>query len=220
MEVIGHILPIALAVAISSVPITATIVLLLSDGRSRSAAPFLIGWVLGMLITVTITSLAAQAIPVGRTRRQADTALGVIAIVVGLAIIVLAIVSWRRARKSPAEMPKWVSSIGALGPWRSSGVGFLLNLRPKGLLLAIAAGLTIRADAVSVGNAVFAIVVYTVIGASTVAVPIIATLAAPARMEPRLLRAREWLDTHGDALTNVILLFIGVVVVGTGIGWL
>ncbi len=220
MLVIGHILPIALAAALSTVPITATIVLLLSPGRSRSAAPFLIGWVLGMFLTVSLTSLAAQAIPVGRTPRQADTALGVVAIMVGISLIVLAIVSWRRARRMPAQLPKWVSSIGTLGPWKALGVAFVLNLRPKGLLLAIAAGLTIRADSDSLGNAVFAIVVYTVIGASTVAGPIIATLAAPARMEPRLLRAQGWLGAHGEVLTDLILIFIGVVVIGAGIGWL
>ncbi len=217
MPVIGHILPIALAVAISSVPITATIILLLSPSRSRSAAPFLIGWVLGIFATVTLASLAAQAIPVGRTRRQADTALGVLAIIVGVALIVLAIASWRRARLNPPQLPKWLGSLESIGPWQSLGVALLLNLRPKGLLLAIAAGLTIRGDAESVSDAVFAIVVYTVIGASTVAVPIIATLAAPARMEPRLVRAREWLDAHGEAVTNIILIFIGVVIVGAGI---
>lgn len=220
MQAIGHILPIALAVAISSVPITATIILLLSPNRSRSAAPFLIGWVLGMFVLVTLASLAAQAIPVGRTRRQPDTALGIIAIVVGIALIVLAIASWRRARRHAAEVPKWVGSIGSLGPWSSFGVALLLNFRPKALLLAIAAGLTIRADAGTMSDAVIAIIVYTAIGASTVAVPIIATLAAPVRMEPRLLRAREWLTAHGEIVTNLILLFIGVVVVGAGMAWL
>jgi hypothetical protein len=36
-------------------------------------------------------------------------------------------------------------------------------------------------------------------------------------MEPRLVRAREWLDAHGEAVTNIILIFIGVVTVGAGI---
>ena len=46
LDAIGHVLPIALAVAISSVPIMATILILLSPKRGRSALPFLIGWVL------------------------------------------------------------------------------------------------------------------------------------------------------------------------------
>jgi hypothetical protein len=58
------------------------------------------------------------------------------------------------------------------------------------------------------------------IGSSTVAVPIIATLASPGRSEQRLVRAREWLTAHGEAITDVILVFIGVVVIGAGLAWL
>ncbi len=216
MPAVGHILPIALAVAISSVPITATIIILLSPTRSRSAAPFLIGWALGLFVAVALATLAAQAIPLGQTRRQADTTLGIIAIIVGACMIVLAVTSWKRAVTRQRELPTWLSTIGSLGPWQSFAVGMVLNMRPKGLLLAVAAGLTIRADAEEMRDAILAIVVYTIIGASTVAVPTIATLAAPTRMEPRLVRAREWLDAHGQAVTNVILLFIGVVVAGAG----
>ena len=50
LQAIGHILPIALAVAISSVPIMATILILLSPKRAQSAIPFLIGWVLGIAV--------------------------------------------------------------------------------------------------------------------------------------------------------------------------
>jgi hypothetical protein len=59
--------------------------------------------------------------------------------------------------------------------------------------------------------------VYTVIGASTVAVPIILTLAAPARAEPRLVAAKEWMLRHGAFLADVILAVIGLVVVALGV---
>ena len=63
MQAIGHILPFAVAVALSSVPIMATIFILLSPNRSRSSLPFLIGWVLGIAVVVTLCTLGAQAIP-------------------------------------------------------------------------------------------------------------------------------------------------------------
>jgi hypothetical protein len=59
--------------------------------------------------------------------------------------------------------------------------------------------------------------VYTVIGASTVALPIIVTLAAPGRAEPRLIAAKEWMLRHGAFLTDLILAVIGLVIVGLGI---
>jgi hypothetical protein len=100
----------------------------------------------------------------------------------------------------------------------SFGLAFILNLRLKSLLLASAAGLALRADADSAAEAVIWLVVYTVIGASTVAVPIIATVLSPARTEPRLIASREWLTRNGELLTGIILLIIGVIVIVIGVG--
>ncbi|MFD4421266.1 GAP family protein [Agromyces sp. NPDC058484] len=219
LQAIGHILPIALAVALSSVPIMATILILLSPRRAQSAIPFLIGWVLGIVSVVSLCTLAAQAIPTSRSSRQPDTVIGIGEIVVGSALIVIGIVAWRRARANPsADMPKWLSAVGSLRPWASFGVAFALNVRPKGLLLAIAAGLALRGDDLSFGQSVVAILVYTIIGSSTVAVPIIVSLAAPERMEPRLLSAKDWITRNNGAITSLILALIGVVIIGTGLG--
>jgi hypothetical protein len=218
VQAIGHILPFAVAVALSSVPIMATIFILLSPNRARSSLPFLIGWVIGLVLVVSAAALIAQVVPTARLPRQPDTAVGGIEILVGLALVVLAIVTLRHARRQTEHnVPKWLKSAGNLGPWEAFGLSLLLNVRPKALLLAIAAGLTIRADADSLTDALVAILIYTVIAASTVAVPIIGTLAAPARMEPRLVSARGWLIRNGEALGAVIGLVIGVVIVGMGI---
>jgi hypothetical protein len=219
LQALGHILPIALAVAISSVPIMATILILLSPKRSQSALPFLIGWVLGIATVVTLCTIGAQAIPTSRSSRRPDTVIGTAEILVGLALIVIAIIAWLRARRNPTDaMPKWLNTVSSFGPWASFGVAFALNVRPKGLLLAIAAGLALRGDGVSTVESAVAIAIYTIVGASTVAVPIIVTLAAPVRMEPRLLAMKDWIARNSGAVTALILLLIGVVIIGTGLG--
>ncbi|MDY0910444.1 GAP family protein [Microbacterium sp. CFBP9034] len=218
MEAIGHIIPIAVAVAVSSVPIMATILILLSPNRARAALPFLIGWVIGILLVVTVFTLVAQVVPTARTQRQPDTAVAVLETLVGVVIVALSVISFRRSRHHPEPaMPDPLKARRSLGPWEAFGLAFVLNLRPKALLLAIAAGLSIRADASSTSDALISIAIYTVIGASSVAVPIIATLAAPKKMEPKLVDAREWLTRNGGLLTSLILFFIGIVVIGMGI---
>ena len=218
-QAIGHILPIALAVAISSVPIMATILILLSPRRSQSAVPFLIGWVLGIATVVSLCTAFAQLIPTARSPRRPETAIGSAEILVGIALIVIAVVAWRRARANPSTtMPKWLNAVGSLGPLASFGVAFALNLRPKGLLLAIAAGLALRGDGLTVGESAVAIAIYTVVASSTVAVPIIVTLASPKRMEPRLVSAKEWISRNNGIITAIILVMIGVVIIGTGLG--
>ena len=44
-QAIGQLLPIALAAAVSSIPITATILILVSDRRDEAALPYLLGLV-------------------------------------------------------------------------------------------------------------------------------------------------------------------------------
>jgi hypothetical protein len=219
VEAIGHILPIALAVAISSVPIMVTIYILLSSSRARAALPFMIGWVIGILLVITVCALVAQLVPTPRIGRRPETAVGAIEILVGLALIVLGFLTIRRARHvAEPSMPSFLDPKRTLGPWQAFGVAMILNVRPKGLLLAIAGGLTIRGDASSTTEALVAILVYTLIGSSTVVVPIIATLVAPRKMEPRLTSARSWIARNGEVLTGIIVIMIGVVIVGMGIG--
>ena len=218
LEAIGHILPISVAVALSSVPITAMLVILLSRNRNRSAVPFLIGWVAGLALVVTVFTLFGRALP-GRTPNAVQAVVGRGEVLIGLALIVVAIVGWTRAAREPrtSDAPRWVAAVGSLGPWSCLGVALILNVRPKALLLAAAAGLSLHGEHLDPSSSVIVIGVYTLISASTVAAPIIATLIAPDRMEPSLLRARAFISKYGPIATAVIMLMIGVVVVGDGL---
>lgn len=215
---VGPVVPIAVAVAVSSVPIMTTFFILLSPNRPRSALPFLLGWVGGIAIVVSACAFFAYGVPTPRSSRQPDTAVGTLEILAGAGLIALAAVTWvRRHHRTapPASAPGHPRANP--GPWSALGLGIILNLRPKGLLLAIAGGLAIRADAEDLPAAVVAVAVYTVIGASTVAVPIILTLAAPARAEPRLVSANGWMLRNGPLVTNLVMIVIGLVVVGLGV---
>jgi hypothetical protein len=218
LEAILHVLPISVAVALSSVPILATIVILLSPKRAQSSVPFLIGWVLGMLVVVVFFMLTAQAVPTPRSPRRPDTVIGTLEIIVGAAIAAIAVLEWIRARRHPSTtMPKWLEAVDSFGPWSAFGVALLLNVRPKALLLAIAAALALRGDGLTPGDSVLPIAVYTVIGASTVAAPIILTLAAPERMAPRLVAMKDWVSRNMKSVTAVILLLIGLAIIWTGV---
>ncbi|MFB9307624.1 hypothetical protein BJY17_002902 [Agromyces hippuratus] len=217
LQAIGHILPIALAVALSSVPLMATIVILLSPKR-ESALPYLIGWVLGMAALVFICTVSTQAVPTPRSARQPDVAVGVGEMIVGAGLIVIGIISWRRARRNPTDaMPAWLGKMESIGPWSAFGLGVALNIRPKEILLALAAGLAVRGAGLSGSEAAIVILVYTLIGASTVAVPVIATLIDAKGMQPRLLKMKEWLTRNNRVVTSLILLMVGVFIIGSGL---
>jgi threonine/homoserine/homoserine lactone efflux protein len=218
MLLLVHLVPLAVALAVSSVPIMVTIFILLSTSRSRAAMPFLIGWVLGIVLAVCLAALLSRAVPTARTERHPDTAVGIVEIIVGVALLALALFGWFHPRaKAASATPGWLRSSTNMGPWTAVGLGLILNARPKSILLAIAAGLSLHADADQPAELIIGVLVYTIIAASTVAVPIIATTAAPARMEPQLVRAHDWLGRNGHVLTCVILALVGVFVVVMGI---
>ena len=154
--------PLAIALALSTVPILAALLILLSPNRSRSAIPFLIGMLTGMFAVAAVFTMAAQLVPTARFPRREDEAVGQLEIVVGAALILLGIFSvWRARRRTAEAIPQWLKTAETLGPVSSFGLAFLLNLRLKSLLLASAAGLALRADAESTAETAIWLVVYT-----------------------------------------------------------
>ena len=62
-SVIGDILPLALGIAISPIPIIAAILMLLSPKAKGTSVGFLLGWVLGIVVAVVLFTLLASVIP-------------------------------------------------------------------------------------------------------------------------------------------------------------
>jgi Sap, sulfolipid-1-addressing protein len=216
-KVLAQLIPVALAAALSTVPIMATLFILLSERRRVTALPFLSGWVLGTAAGLTLATVAAQALP-GRPRQFASL-IDNLEIVIGSALVLFGLVTVvRHARTSTSRPPGWLEGIGALGPLAAFGIGLALNLRPKALLLFAAASLTISGAPPLVDDTVFLILVYTAIATSTVVAPTLATVFFPDRMEPRLVVARDWVSAHGTAVTGAIMILVGVVVLAAGIG--
>ena len=217
--VVGAILPLALGVAVSPIPIIAAILMLLSPRARSTGLGFLAGWVLGIVVAVVAFTLLAALIP-----PASDTSTpvaGVIKIVLGLLLLVLAARQWRgrpRAGQTPA-LPKWMAAIDSMTAGRALAIGFLLSaVNPKNLLMAAGAGVDIGSAALDAGETTAAIVVFVLLAASTVAVPVIGYLAASARMKAPLESMREWLVHNNATVMAVLLLVIGVVMVGKGIG--
>lgn len=216
-QALGGLLPIAVTVAFSSVPITVTILILLSPNRNRAALPFLVGWVIGVAAVIVFSTLFASTLP-GPPRRGADPATAIPLMVVGAALIVLGVINLRRSSQSDSTgLAGWLSRVDSFGGLVSFAVAVLLNFRPKGLLLGIAAGLALHATSVQANEAIVLIVIYTVIASSTVVVPIIASFVAPRRVEPKLQAARVWMTHNGRLLTSLMMFLIGVVIFGYGL---
>jgi hypothetical protein len=145
-------------------------------------------------------------------------AIGTLLIVIGLALVVSAFVSWRRSRKSATNgTPKWLAAAGTMGPGAAFWLALVLNVRPKALLLSAAAGLSSRGDGWARGETVITVAFYTIVSASSIAIPIVSARLRPDSSEKWLVPTHDWITTNSAIVSNLILVMVGVVIIGNGL---
>lgn len=219
-QVIGEVLPLTLAIAISPLTIVAVILMLLSQNARRTGPGFLIGWVVGVTVPVTVFVLIAGLLPPKDAADGPDLVRAIIQFVLAALLLMLAAQQWR-ARAAPGEdpkLPKWMSAIDSLTFGRALGLGLLLSIpRPKNILMAASAGMIIGGAGLSVASASIATAVFVFCAVSTVLIPVVAYLFAADRFRKPLDDFHEWLSRENAAITAILLVVIGVLMLGKGI---
>jgi len=215
-EVIGQILPLAIAVALSTVPIIATILILLSGARPLVSVALLIGWAAGMALVLTVLVWGIGLIPPSTLRRN-DTASALVRIALGTALFAYSVLKWRHRTKHPQSTPRWMDALARINTIGALGFGLALALRPKNIILSIAAAVIIGDARLSVDDAFVVVGTFTLIGVSTVAAPIIGHFAAPQKTQTPLDATRRWIIDHSAAIMLTVALFVSVLIIGSGI---
>jgi threonine/homoserine/homoserine lactone efflux protein len=217
--VIGDLLPTAIGVALSPVPIIA-VILILGTPRARSnGLAFGIGWVLGLVVVSVIVVLVAG----GASGSDSPTWVGWVKLLLGLLFLVMAVGQWRSRPKPGVEptMPKWMSAIDTFSPITSLGMGALLSgLNPKNLALTLAASATIAQAGLSGGQTTVAIAIFVIIGSLTVAGPVLFYVFAPSAAAGPLNSIKTFMADHNAVIMMIVLLILGAKMVGQGIGGL
>ena len=220
---IGELLPLAVGVAVSPIPIIATILMLLAPRARAASAGFATGWLVGIVLVVTVVAVVAASADVGGTSGDPSTAASWVKLVLGVLLILLAGRQWskRPHGDQPASSPKWMAAIDSMTVGKAAGLGFLLAaVNPKNLLLCLGAGVTLAGSGLSGGSQVLAGAVFVVIAASSVLVPVLGYAVAADRLRGPLDDLRGWLLQNNVAIMAVLLLVIGVSLLGKGLGGL
>ncbi|HYI55892.1 MAG TPA: GAP family protein [Microlunatus sp.] len=219
LSTIGQLLPVGLAAALSTVPVTVLLVIMMSPRRKVAAAPFALGCVIGTFLVVLVASLAAQFLPEPRQRRGDEVA-AVLEMLLGSALVLFGIRTWRRRHRSKGalELPGWASSaLDSVGTFRAFGLGLIIEFRPKSALLACVVSLQVHAASRADAGALVVTVSYVLVATSTVTLPVLLAIISPERMEPRLAKAADTLAEDGQLISAVVLLMVGSVVIGSGL---
>jgi threonine/homoserine/homoserine lactone efflux protein len=218
---LGDLLPAALGVAISPIPIIASVLMLLS-ARARVTAPmFALGWLLGVTAVLLLVLLIAGPDGVD-TGGSSDTTYW-IKLALGVLFLLLALRTWRgRPRPGqPVEPPKWMASLDRTSPLVALGLGALLSaVNPKNLALAVSGGVAIASSNLSSSQTAACVVTFVVIASLLVVGPVIAFLVAGDRMARPLRSLKDFMQDHNAAIMIVLLGVLGLSNLGKGLGGL
>lgn len=216
MSVLWYTIPIAIALALSVFPIAAVLLLLLAPDPLARSVPFAVGTVLGIGVLVAAFALGASLVPTtaeGETPRWTH----VVEIALGACLIVAGIVlAFRKNAPATDESARIAAVTDRLTPRRAFGFGLLMNVRPKSILLTIAAGVAIGTAPIDPLAGGVAIIVFAVISGSVVVGLVITYAIGKTRVRPGLERLRVSLMSHAGLLLWLLLLLLGVVLVVLG----
>jgi threonine/homoserine/homoserine lactone efflux protein len=217
-EAIGQMLPTAVGVAVSPMPIVA-VVLMLVTPRARSNGPaFIVGWLVGIGVVGGI--ILALAPSTASDNGQPATWISVIELVLGLLLLLLAVKQWRGRPQGDEEAatPKWMGALDDFTPVKSSGAGVILSIvNPKNLLLVIAGAAAIAATGITGGQQAVAWLVFTLIATIGVGVPVVIYFALGDGAAALLDRLKNWLARNNGVIMAVLFLIIGAKLIGNAI---
>jgi threonine/homoserine/homoserine lactone efflux protein len=213
-EVVTEVLALGIAVAASPFPIIPAILLLFTPRARATSFGFVAGWVIGVLVATSVFIATATIVELAD---EPPTWASWTRFVIGAALLALGVQRWL-SRGRQQEAPAWMQSIDRLTPSTALRLGLLLSAaNPKVLLLTAAAGLSIGAADLTATETVITTAVFTVVAASTVALPVLLYLIAGERILRPLGRVRSWLQDNNAAVMAVVILVIGALLVVKGL---
>jgi threonine/homoserine/homoserine lactone efflux protein len=220
-QAIGDLLPSAMGVALSPVPIVAVILMLGTPKARPNGTAFAVGWVAGLVIVSVVVLAAASG--ASHPDSGASTTLNAIKLGLGVLFLIMAVGQWRKRPQKGQEpvMPKWMATIDGFDPVKSAGLGAVLSgANPKNLALTIAAAGSIAQAGVDGGQTVVAVAVFVIVASLTVAGPVLFYLAASAKASGPLTVIKEFMTDHNAVIMFIVLLVLGAKLVGNGIAGL
>lgn len=217
---IGASLPYAVAAALSPLPITAVTLILLARRRIASSL-FAAGRIFSYALVLTVVIAASELIRPGTD--VAPSAAGEIArFALGAIALGAGIWTWlSRASSDKSTSPsRWLGAVGRMTPTRSAALGFALSAGPKNLVLLAGGGLAIAGARVTWAGEALAGVVFVAVASSTALVPVVLYWALGTRALNWLRSGQEWMQMNSAAISAVLLILVGVVLIGSGISGL
>lgn len=217
---LGDLLPSALAVALSPIPIVA-VVLILGTPRARATGPaFALGWIAGLVCVSVVVVLLVGS---GSDPDGDDPGLSWLKVVIGILFFAMAARQWakRPARGAEPEAPGWMATIETATAGRAALLGAGLSAaNPKNLALTLAAAASIAEAGLDGADTAIAVAAFVAIGSLTVAGAVLAYLLDAGRAARPLAAVKQFMAANSATIMMIVLLLLGAKLLGDGVAGL
>jgi threonine/homoserine/homoserine lactone efflux protein len=221
-DAMGGMLPSAVGVAISPLPIVAVVLMLVTARGRVNGVAFIVGWMIG-LVTVGAVFLTITSDVDPGTRGEPATWVSGIGVLLGIVLLSIALRQWRRRPRGGDEirMPRWMAALDRTSPRQAAAAGVALSaLNPKNLLLGVLGAAAIARSGGSADQQAVAYATFVLIATIGVGAPVAIFLALGGRSRALLDALRRWMARNNAVLVALLLLVVGVKLIGDGISQL
>lgn len=204
VSAIGEVIALGVGVALSPLAVVSAVALLAADDGVRIAGAFVLVWAAALAGGAVLVVLFAD----GLDPRSGDgpaTWVSVAKLAVAALLVAVAVQQWRgRGRE---DDPAWARKLDGATPVSAARLAFVLALvKPKNLLLTVAAGLVVAQSGASANGQALALAVYVAIAAAPVAIPLGLRLVSGERGAARARDVRDWVVRESPVVIAVVAL--------------
>jgi threonine/homoserine/homoserine lactone efflux protein len=215
---LGQMLPFAVGVAISPMPIVAIVLMLVTPKAKPNGLAFLLGWVAGVAVVGTIALLIVNPDDSGSSSKPAWA--NWLELILGLLLLLVATRQWRARPHADAEAatPKWMGALDSFTPAKALCAGMLLSgLNPKNLILIIGGADAIATTYISGAQEAVAWLIFTLIASIGVAAPVVIYFVMGERAAVMLDGLKNWMARSNTAIMAVLCVIIAAKLIGAAI---
>lgn len=212
---IADILPYAVAVAFSPMPIAALLLMLLSNRARINSIAFSIGWIIGLAVLIFAVSFLITGVSGNahtEVKKLIDAVLGMFLLLLSLKELKL-----RTKPGTTPQMPKWMSAIETFTPVKALVIGLALStINFKNTPLGIAVGSSL--SRFNEPNQIIGFAGYLIIASSTIIIPTIGFLLLGNKLQASLENLKNWLVSNNATIMFVLFLILGVSLLSKAFG--
>jgi hypothetical protein len=221
-DAIGQVISFGVGVSLSPLAVIAVILMLGTPGATVNGLAFIASWALGLSVLGTAVLLVADEAGAGENSAPSDW-VGVVQLVLAVLLLFVASRQWSRRSDDPSdsELPGWMQSVESFTPLKSATMAVLFSsVKPKNLLLTIAAATAIAETGAGTGQQASAMAIFVLLGTLGPAIPVAIYFLMGDRSESILAEMRDWMVRQNTTIIMVLCLVIAAKLIGDALATL